>query len=134
VRVNFNYFISEAVFDFVVAAVDMVAREGWKLLDDYDFDLATGLWQHRSDVCAPPMSLLDLSYDGGVLAYDVDRVTSDEGELAGYLEAARELLQGRTPGDGVRSVVTGSADFEHLRWFPLPGEGTRVMPAGLTPG
>ena len=32
VRVNFNYFISEAVFDYVVEAVRLVAREGWRLL------------------------------------------------------------------------------------------------------
>ena len=32
VRVNFNYFISEAVFDYIVEAVRLVAREGWRLL------------------------------------------------------------------------------------------------------
>ncbi|MEP7054023.1 MAG: aminotransferase class V-fold PLP-dependent enzyme [Actinomycetota bacterium] len=136
VRVNFNYFISEAVFDFVVAAVDLVARQGWKLLDDYDFDLVTGMWRHRTGVCAPPMSLLDLSYADGSLRYDVGRVTSDESELAGYLQTARELLAGRTPGDGVRRMVNGSADFEHLRWFPLPGEVRTAagISAELAPG
>jgi selenocysteine lyase/cysteine desulfurase len=138
VRVNFNYFISEAVFDFIVAAVDLVASEGWKLLEQYDFDLGTGLWRHRSGTSAPPMSLHDLSYADGSLRYDVDRVTSDESELAGYLSAARELLDaaGSTRPDGVRSVVTGSADFEHLRWFPLPGEirSGDVRSGAITPG
>ncbi len=32
VRVNFNYFISEAVFEFLLDAVDLVARDGWRLL------------------------------------------------------------------------------------------------------
>ena len=32
VRVNFNYFISEAVFDYLVEAVQLVARDGWRLL------------------------------------------------------------------------------------------------------
>jgi selenocysteine lyase/cysteine desulfurase len=136
VRVNFNYFISAAVFDFVVAAVDVIAREGWKLLDDYDFDPLTGMWRHHSGISAPPMSLLDLSYADGSLRYDVERVTSDESELAGYLEDARELFARWRPGDGVRTVSTGSADFEHLRWFPLPGESAHgaVAPAGLRPG
>ena len=45
--INFNYFISEAVFDYVVEAVALVARDGWRLLADYRFDPATGLWRHR---------------------------------------------------------------------------------------
>ena len=32
VRVNFNYFISEAVFDFILGAVEIVASDGWRLL------------------------------------------------------------------------------------------------------
>ena len=122
VRVNFNYFISALVFDFVVAAVDLVASEGWKLLEQYDFDPVTGLWAHRAGSGAAPLSLHDLSYADGSLHYDVDRETSAEGELAGYLDAARELLARASRPAGVRRLVTGSADFEHLRWFPLPGE------------
>ncbi len=43
VRVNFNYFISEAAFGYVVDAVRLVARHGWRLLGDYRFDVAGGL-------------------------------------------------------------------------------------------
>ena len=32
VRVNFNYFIAEAVFEFILEAVHLVATHGWKLL------------------------------------------------------------------------------------------------------
>ena len=39
VRVNFNYFISEAVFQYIVGAVDLVAAEGWKLLPYYRFSV-----------------------------------------------------------------------------------------------
>ena len=42
VRVNFNYFVDERVFDYLVEAVRMVARDGWRLLGDYRFDPATG--------------------------------------------------------------------------------------------
>ena len=38
VRVSFNYFISEAVFDYIVEAVHLLADEGWKLLPLYRFD------------------------------------------------------------------------------------------------
>ena len=59
VRVNFNYFISEPVFDYIVEAVRLVARHGWRLLGDYRFDPATGLWRHRRGPAEPPLRLPD---------------------------------------------------------------------------
>ena len=50
VRVNFNYFISETVFEHILDAVALVAREGWRLLPHYRFDPATGLWRHAAGV------------------------------------------------------------------------------------
>lgn len=132
IRVNFNYFISEAVFDFVVAAVDLIARDGWKLLAHYDFDMATGRWTNRSQAGDALMSLRDLSYASGELEYAVDRVTSSESELVDYLRVARSLLAADVPpGQQSASAVRGSADFEALRWFPMPGD-LRAQP--VTPG
>ena len=65
VRVNFNYFVSDAVADYLVEAVRLVARDGWRLLGDYRFDTVTGLWRHRDGVVTPPLSLHDVSYAGG---------------------------------------------------------------------
>ena len=56
VRVNFNYFISEPVFTYIVDAVALVARDGWRLLTDYVFDPATGLWRHRRGLVEPPLA------------------------------------------------------------------------------
>ena len=47
VRVNFNYFISDTVADYIIEAVRLVARDGWRLLGDYLFDPLTGRWRHR---------------------------------------------------------------------------------------
>ena len=57
VRVNFNYFVDEEVFTYVVEAVRLVAREGWRLLGDYRFDPLTGLWHHRTGPVEPPLRL-----------------------------------------------------------------------------
>ena len=65
VRVNFNYFISEAVFAYLLEAVELVARDGWRLLPLYRFDPLTGLWNHRDGVVEPPLSLHDLRFSGG---------------------------------------------------------------------
>ncbi len=64
VRVNFNYFISETVFQFILDAVELVATDGWRLLPDYRFEAATGMWRHRAGRPHPPASLGDIRYDG----------------------------------------------------------------------
>jgi hypothetical protein len=125
VRVNFNYFISEAVFSYILEAVHLVADQGWKLLGDYRFDPATALWRHRRGPVEPPLRLDRLRYDaqGRLRADDVHHATASDADLAGYLEQARRLLAGRTPeadGDGDGSLPGLSADFEALRWFVLP--------------
>ena len=56
-RVSFNYFISETVFRYIVDAVDLVAEHGWKLLPEYRFDPASGLWRHGDGAVEPPLRL-----------------------------------------------------------------------------
>jgi selenocysteine lyase/cysteine desulfurase len=121
VRINFNYFVSEAVLDYVVAAVDLVAEHGWRLLPDYRFDPATGLWRHRGGPVEPPLRLDQVRYAGdGSMTYPHHDEPVPESALPGYLDEARALLS-QAPGargDAVPGQV--SDDFEHLRWFELP--------------
>jgi selenocysteine lyase/cysteine desulfurase len=133
VRVNFNYFISEVVFSYILEAVHLVADQGWKLLGDYRFDPATALWRHRRGPVEPPLRLDRLSYDaqGRMRVEGVHHATASDGELAGYLDQARRLLAARTldgdgDGDGDGSLPGLSADFEALRWFVLPAACLRV--------
>ena len=121
VRVNFNYFISETVFDYIVEAVALVAREGWRLLPDYRFEPETGLWRHRRAAAEPPLRLAHVSYGAdGEMRYPRHDDRAPDTALAGYLAEARRLLAGPSTADlpGPGDLV--SADFEHLRWFELP--------------
>ncbi|WP_160148774.1 aminotransferase class V-fold PLP-dependent enzyme [Amycolatopsis alkalitolerans] len=119
-RVNFNYFISDAVRDYLIDAVDLLARLGHRLLPDYTFEPHTGLWRHRAGPAGPALRLSDLRYDGeGRLVYPHHRIQADEDVLPKQLLHARELLEARP--DGIESGPTGlAADFEELRWFHLP--------------
>ncbi|MFO0005044.1 MAG: aminotransferase, partial [bacterium] len=47
-RMNFNYFLTEETFTFLLEAVELIASHGWALLPDYRFEPATGQWRHRS--------------------------------------------------------------------------------------
>ena len=124
-RVNFNYFLSEPVFRFIVAAVHFIATHGYKLAPLYTFDLATGQWHPRRARPAPAMRLHDLSYRSGKLEYRSRRETETEQALEGYLdEAARIVAEVEAGAAGARSITETalSAEAESLRWFPLPGE------------
>jgi selenocysteine lyase/cysteine desulfurase len=122
VRMNFNYFISETVFNYLLDAVHLVAEHGWKLLPDYGFDPATALWRHRHGLVEPPLRLHDLRYDDqGRLSYHVPTATAPEEALADHLEEARKLFAS-APSEPAEEAAHPalSADFEALRWFLLP--------------
>src|SRR5688500_3685190 len=78
VRVNFNYFLSDAVADYVIDAVRLVARDGWRLLGDYRFDPASGRWTHRTGVVEPPLRLGDVKYAACGLHAQALRLTARE--------------------------------------------------------
>ncbi|HEX5466522.1 MAG TPA: aminotransferase class V-fold PLP-dependent enzyme [Candidatus Limnocylindrales bacterium] len=92
VRVNFNYFISQAVFDFILEAVALTAAEGWRLLPRYRFDVANGTWHHRDGLPEPPLSLDDIAYEDGRMRYVAHRHREPESRLADYLAEARTLF------------------------------------------
>ncbi|MCL7971729.1 MAG: aminotransferase class V-fold PLP-dependent enzyme [marine benthic group bacterium] len=128
VRVNFNYFISETVFQFILDAVHFVARHGERLLDQYDFDPHTGLWKHVRGRSDPPASLWQIRYTPNGIESPRHRYSATEGELRGYLAQAKRIVKAEGADESARGRCTSATtgDFEHLRWFPVPEE---QMPA-----
>jgi selenocysteine lyase/cysteine desulfurase len=127
-RISFNYFISETTFAYILDAVHLVAKHGWKLLPLYRFDPVSGLWRHRDGggLGAQPGLSEMLGAMPGRLA------TAPEGALAGQLQAARDIIAALeacppvepTPGQSV------GQEFERIRWFPLPAEALTRLQAG----
>ena len=123
VRINFNYFISERVFQYLVDAVVFVAEEGWRFLPDYRFSASSGLWQHRRGLVEPLLRLHDVSYDPatGSLRYPQHQDRAPEAALDRCLAEARRLASTMPAWrDGEHPGL--SEDFESLRWFELPPE------------
>jgi selenocysteine lyase/cysteine desulfurase len=121
IRVNFNYFISDAVFDFIVEAVNLVATLGWKLLPWYRFDAGTATWEHVDGRGHTPFSLLDINYSLGEMSYDAAPEVADDYELASYITDATELFESLDPSTGPTAApLNATASFEDLRWFLLP--------------
>jgi hypothetical protein len=103
-----------------VEAVDLIAREGWALLEDYRFDLTSGLWRHRAGPVEPPVRLADLHYDAtGSLVFPHHDDRADEGVLRDHLAQGRDLLErARLRPHGPDAHLP--PELAHLQWFELP--------------
>ena len=132
VRMNFNYFISDEVLEFLLRAVEMLADEGWRLLPHYDFDPETGIWRHRAVRRGGNLRLAGITYGSGKMEYRSRHITEPETAYVEYLATAEQLMTdmkdaGLATGqpDGVLpGALLNELDpkMERLRWFPLPGE------------
>ena len=120
VRVNFNYFISEETFQFLLDAVHLVADEGWRLLPQYRFDSATALWTHVDREAHPPMSLDDVTIGPEGYSHPDRRRFEPESRLSEYLDEARAVLAAAGPIEP--PADEWAPEFDRLRWFTLPSE------------
>lgn len=116
VRLNFNYFISEEEFSYLVDAVHMIGNDGWRLLPLYTFETETALWRHRDGLPAPPANLRDVDFEQESPIPATAPITM----LPEYLDEAKGILAEAPLNDGVSPSLSGEA--EELRWFPTPME------------
>ncbi|MCA0901211.1 aminotransferase class V-fold PLP-dependent enzyme [Microbulbifer agarilyticus] len=115
VRLNFNYFIDEETFEYLLRAIELVAEHGWKLLPYYYFDTANGTWRYQKKALSPEVSLNTLDFAQPTAAASADVDTSFAELLA---QAERELLRTDREGETYRLELSDAA--EALRWFVLP--------------
>jgi len=126
VRLNFNYFISDLTLSFIIEAVKLIAEHGWKLLHHYRFHQDTGLWRHRDHRSEAGLSLHDISYDQGRIAYRPHHISETDTARESCLDAARGVFeQAGVEGYACEKPVLPD-DAEDLRWFPLPGDGEEM--------
>ncbi|MCO8270513.1 aminotransferase class V-fold PLP-dependent enzyme [Actinoplanes sp. TRM 88003] len=120
-RLNFAYFLSDTVADYLIEAVSLIASHGARLLPDYRFDPRTGQWCHINAVWSrPKLSNLGLHADGSVTRPPAPAQLGED-VLPAQLAEARSILAGRpVPVDGSGAELP--AAFEKLRWFLLPDD------------
>lgn len=130
IRFNLAYFVPDEEVDFILAAVNMVANEGWKLLPQYTEDEVSGSFQHRNNIKANIMSLNDICYNNigrnqtihGFVNPSVD--TSSQQTYTYILEAAQEIFNNAGevgeklfPEDGITIKDILPASLIPLVWF-----------------
>ena len=123
VRLNFNYFIDQETFGYLVDAIALVAEYGWRLLPYYRFDTVSGTWRYQGRSMELASDLLDLDFDALPEARDAELASSP---LTEYLAMARaELLRDDREGECYELHLPPSA--EALRWFVLPQEAAAAL-------
>jgi selenocysteine lyase/cysteine desulfurase len=126
-RIGFNFFIAETEFEFLIRAVDLVARHGARLLPFYSFDAVTGRWHHRQRPLHACTTLHDVDYSSGRMSYRSHHHTEPDSALSGYLEEADRIIAAAAATMPDRAdLEQGPLDpeFERMRWFPLPRDAT----------
>ncbi len=116
VRLNFNYFIDEEEFQYLLQALELVAEHGWRLLPWYQFDLASGVWRFEGRERSVQASLVGWDFVG----LNVAKVAATL-PLSGGCEAAKQaMLANRGTPPLVQPPLSETA--ESLRWFVVPAE------------
>ena len=125
IRVNFNYFISRDSFQFILDAVEFIAKYGVCFLPQYDFNIKSGLWEHHAPRQSRPFSLKrDIDYHQGQLQYRCSMSTGLESERDFYLEEAKRLAE-RVWAERDRyswNTKVLPDEMEKLRWFVMPAD------------
>lgn len=117
VRLNFNYFIDEATFEYLLSAVELVASYGWRLLPFYQYHTDSGTWrfQGKKINLNPQLNPFDDSLAGEKPEYISPL------ELVTYSQKAKEeLLKIRRTETQYDLELPEQAD--NLRGFVLPQE------------
>ncbi|KZL05006.1 putative cysteine desulfurase [Pseudovibrio axinellae] len=115
IRLNFNYFIDDETFEYLVRAIELVAEHGWKLLPFYRFDTNGSVWRYQNHKTELAASLNTLDFSAKSAAF----VQPERPTLGETLKAAEaELL--RTHRTEQRYDVIQPEKVEELRWFVRP--------------
>ena len=122
-RVSFAFYMTDAVADYIIAAVHRLAQYGHRLLADYRFDPRSGLWSHRRPASPRPglPAQLRRALDGGPAPEPGPEPERDpDSLLAAHLHQACAVLTGASDPDPDATQAWVSDEYDRLRWFQLP--------------
>ena len=116
VRLNFNYFINEETFDYLLNAIEYVSELGWKLLPFYEIDSDSGTWRYQG----ASMKLKSLCLES-LFVEDQQPAMDPAKPLSEYLDEALKELN-KVDESRVRYSLSLPESANKMRWFVLPQE------------
>lgn len=123
-RINFNYFISNETFDYILNAVELVAEFGWRLLPYYQFDTKSGTWRYQGFETQYQVSLDDFDPQESARDKATGNTTTgniEHRDLEQYLKEGEQILRCKKKGL-IRQHLDLNQKVSELRWFTLPQE------------
>ncbi len=122
-RVGLHYAMDDAEADFIVDAVDFVAREGHRFLPLYRFDLQTGAWAHRDAGTEPERLCLEAALSSTEVGVSALPVKERSAHYTQYLEEAVRLASTLSGDAGELHRLADEAG--ELQYFVLPASSHR---------
>jgi selenocysteine lyase/cysteine desulfurase len=118
-RISLHYAMDDIEVNYILDAIEFVAREGYRFMPLYDFDMHTGAWLHKADC----VSLEGFSLDDALECRGYQSRALSEGE--------RKTLYGAFLGEAQRladNLAAEQAPEEHrlddeleaLKFFSVP--------------
>ena len=124
VRLNFNYFISEETFEYILRALELICLYGHKLLPAYQFDPTNNCWWYENRKLPLPARLADFDITSAASDNITPLLPGRKKSLAVALrEAERELKKNHSAKSFKPLRLT--SEVEKLRRFAMPGDRPR---------
>jgi selenocysteine lyase/cysteine desulfurase len=117
-RMNFNYFIDEPSFDYLLSAVELIADHGWKLLPYYHYSNDNGCWQYQAQALPAETDLKQ--FDPFAVN---DKPTTEHGDddlQRSFAAAKKILLDPSCLAVPLSYPIPLPESAEALRWYALP--------------
>ncbi|GIZ00747.1 hypothetical protein CEXT_38281 [Caerostris extrusa] len=133
IRLTLPFFMPDDDINFVLKAVALVAKNGWKLLPQYSFNPETGEWKHiKRQIFLSRKWLGSISYKTGHFSVKED-CTGDVTIMNSkdLLEESEKIFQTSAVVSAKKFTpdqqLIFDADSSDLRWFLLPSEAKQYI-------
>ena len=118
-RVGLHWVMDDAEADYVIDAVQFLAREGHRFLSLYDFDLGTGTWQHKQGASVLPSFSLAAALDSQDGEPAILSLALREQLYKHYLDEAQRFAN-RLREEPRAQCETIEGELGELQFFALP--------------
>jgi selenocysteine lyase/cysteine desulfurase len=118
-RISLHYAMDDIEVNYILDAIEFVAREGYRFMPLYDFDMHTGAWLHKADcVCLEGFSL-----DAALECRGYQSRALSEGErktlYGAFLSEAQQLACDLAAEQAPEEHLLDE-ELEELKFFSVP--------------
>lgn len=115
-RLNFHYTLKEATYEFIIEAIEFIAKYGYLFLQVYTVNPKTGLWTHDQAVSQSPLELnVDLAMKLGQITVCFD----EDAEMKFYKKVLKEANNHKEilEHKGGKIRLHGNDILPELAWY-----------------